>query len=641
MKNTVYTYNSELGDAFMNLYKKIHKIEKKTTTEEKIRIYTGITAVMPDELLEIKRVIDKMQDHTISMLDLAFNNETPMSPSYAMHVNDVKNAIDDMNAVAELFNFIRKKNNLPTDVDSPIPMSIIGELKSAFENHDFELFEKIAVSNEYELGKMFTPPFMSPFDDLVKPCDTPATVEQLDDVFNDVEPIEPVMPEERITKDEKKPAEEVSEEPEELVDPNIVMAYPRDPEQINIIMNYLDAGFEVNGESITLIRKINKKYKTNITLNAIAFLNQSYLDNAKFSANINIKNIRYAENIFRMDSMNDDGTIDGPLPTTPNLSEEVLRYICDNLQGTRLCTKHGLVSCVKYEFGIEDINTWEVGAISYVMLNILGNKYITDDGNLDPAIKEYRKFFNIPKSEEPINESSESNEDEDVHELNDSVKESNIESSEESKEVLDPAVVMAYPTDMSVMINLIDELIAGFNTQSDDFINVLSKVNNKYKSNITFGAAYIMMQQYNDNLNLTIDPSISMDTVYNICSEVFKLDNLNFYDNTDDSIPVESLSISDEVIGYICKQLLNVSHYHYITKYMIVRLVKNEFGIDVNIWEVAAISYVLINMLGGKYTINEGAALHPLMKNYRKLFNIPKSEEPSTVKSRRRKKKGV
>ena len=399
MKNIIYTYNSELGDAFMNLYKKIHKIEKKTTTEEKMRIYTGITAVMPDELLEIKRVIDKMQDHTTNMLDLAFNNETPMSPSYAMHVNDVKNAIDDMNAVAELFNFIRKKNNLPTDVDIPIPMSIIGELKSAFENHDFELFEKIAVSNEYELDKMFAPPFMSPFDDLVKPCDTPATVEQLDDVFNDIEPIEPAILEECITKDEKKPAEEVSEEPKELVDPNIVMAYPRDPEQINIIMNYLDAGFEVNGESITLIRKINKKYETNITLNAIAFLNQLYLDNTKFSANINIKNTRYTENVFRMDSVNDDGTIDGPLPTTPNLSEEVLRYICDNLQGTRLCTKHGLVSCVKYEFGIEDINTWEVGAISYVMLNILGNKYITDDGNLNPAIKEYRKFFNIPKSE--------------------------------------------------------------------------------------------------------------------------------------------------------------------------------------------------------------------------------------------------
>ena len=398
MKNSVYTYNSELGDAFMNLYKKIHKIEKKTTTEEKIRIYTGITAVMPDELLEIKRVIDKMQNAN-NVLDLTFNNETPMSSSYAMHVNDVKNAIDDMNAVAELFNFIRKKNNLPTDVDIPIPMSIIGELKSAFENHDFELFEKIAVSNEYELDKMFAPPFMSPFDDLVKPCDTPATVEQLDDVFNDIEPIEPAILEECITKDEKKPAEEVSEEPKELVDPNIVMAYPRDPEQINIIMNYLDAGFEVNGESITLIRKINKKYETNITLNAIAFLNQLYLDNTKFSANINIKNTRYTENVFRMDSVNDDGTIDGPLPTIPNLSEEVLRYICDNLQGTRLCTKHGLVSCVKYEFGIEDINTWEVGAISYVMLNILGNKYITDDGNLNPAIKEYRKFFNIPKSE--------------------------------------------------------------------------------------------------------------------------------------------------------------------------------------------------------------------------------------------------
>ena len=398
MKNIIYTYNSELGDAFMNLYKKIHKIEKKTTTEEKMRIYTGITAVMPDELLEIKRVIDKMQNAN-NVLDLTFNNETPMSSSYAMHVNDVKNAIDDMNAVAELFNFIRKKNNLPTDVDIPIPMSIIGELKSAFENHDFELFEKIAVSNEYELDKMFAPPFMSPFDDLVKPCDTPATVEQLDDVFNDIEPIEPAILEECITKDEKKPAEEVSEEPKELVDPNIVMAYPRDPEQINIIMNYLNAGFEVNGESITLIRKINKKYKTNITLNAIAFLNQLYLDNTKFSANINIKNTRYTENVFRMDSVNDDGTIDGPLPTTPNLSEEVLRYICDNLQGTRLCTKHGLVSCVKYEFGIEDINTWEVGAISYVMLNILGNKYITDDGNLNPAIKEYRKFFNIPKSE--------------------------------------------------------------------------------------------------------------------------------------------------------------------------------------------------------------------------------------------------
>ena len=403
MKNIIYTYNSELGDAFMNLYKKIHKIEKKTTTEEKMRIYTGITAVMPDELLEIKRVIDKMQDHTTNMLDLAFNNETPMSSSYAMHVNDVKNAIDDMNAVAELFNFIRKKNNLPTDVDIPIPMSIIGELKSAFENHDFELFEKIAVSNEYELDKMFAPPFMSPFvspfDNLNRPDDTPATVEHLDDVFNDVEPIEPAILEECITKDGKKPAEEVSEEPKELVDPNIVMAYPRDPEQINIIMNYLDAGFEVNGESITLIRKINKKYETNITLNAIAFLNQLYLDNTKFSANINIKNTRYTENVFRMDSVNDDGTIDGPLPTTPNLSEEVLRYICDNLQGTRLCTKHGLVSCVKYEFGIEDINTWEVGAISYVMLNILGNKYITDDGNLNPAIKEYRKFFNIPKSE--------------------------------------------------------------------------------------------------------------------------------------------------------------------------------------------------------------------------------------------------
>ena len=427
MKNSVYTYNSELGDAFMNLYKKIHKIEKKTTTDEKIRIYTGITAVMPDELLEIKRVIDKMQDHTINMLDLAFNNETPKSSNYMMNVNAAENAINDMNAIAELFNFIRKKNNLPDDID--IPMSMIGELKSAFENHDFELFEKIAISNEYELGKMFAPPFISPFDDLVKPCDTPATVEQLDDVFDDASP-------------------------------------------------------------------------------------------------------------------------------------------------------------------------------------------------------------------EPTNEPSESNED--VHELNDSVKESNIESSEEPKEVLDPAVVMAYPTDMSVMINLIDELIAGFNTQSDDFINVLSKVNNKYKSNVTFGAAYIMIHQYYDNLNLTIDPSITMDTVYNICSEVFKLDSLNFYGNTDDSVPIESLSISDEVIGYICKQLLNVSHYN--TKYMIVRLVKNEFGIDINIWEVAAISYVLINMLGGKYTINEGNALHPLMKNYRSLFNIPKSEvKSSTVKSksRRRKKKEV
>lgn len=436
MKNIIYTYNSELGDAFMNLYKKIHKIEKKTTTEEKMRIYTGITAVMPDELLEIKRVIDKMQDHTTNMLDLAFNNETPMSPSYAMHVNDVKNAIDDMNAVAELFNFIRKKNNLPTDVDIPIPMSIIGELKSAFENHDFELFEKIAVSNEYELDKMFAPPFMSPFvspfDNLNRPDDTPATVEHLDDVFNDVEPMEPI--------------------------------------------------------------------------------------------------------------------------NEPTLSV---------------------------------------------------------------------------------------NEDADIHELNDSVKESNIESSEESKEVLDPAVVMAYPTDMSVMINLIDELIAGFNTQSDDFINVLSKVNNKYKSNVTFGAAYIMMRRYNENLNLTIDNTVTMDTIYNICSEVFRLDNLNAECNVD-GVPIESLSISDEVIGYICKQLLNPSHYN--TKYMIVNLVKNEFGIDVNIWEVAAISYVLINMLGGKYTINEGAALHPLMKNYRSLFNIPKSEvESSTVKSksRRRKKKEV
>ena len=428
MKNSVYTYNSELGDAFMNLYKKIRKIEKKTTTEEKIRIYTGITAVMPDELLEIKRVIDKMQDHTISMLDLAFNNETPKSSNYMMNVNAAENAIDDMNAIAELFNFIRKKNNLPNDID--IPMSMIGELKSAFENHDFELFEKIAISNEYELGKMFAPPFMSPFDDLIKPDDTPATVEQLDDVFDDASP-------------------------------------------------------------------------------------------------------------------------------------------------------------------------------------------------------------------EPTNEPSESNEDANVHELNDSVKESNIESSEESKEVLDPAVVMAYPTDMSVMIHLIDELIAGFNTQSDDFINVLSKVNNKYKSNITFGAAYIMMRRYNENLNLTIDNTVNMDTIYNICSEVFRLDNLNAECNVD-SVPIESLSISDEVIGYICKKLLKISPYN--TKYMIVRLVKNEFGIDVNIWEVAAISYVLINMLCGKYTINEGAALHPLMRNYRNLFNIPKSEvESSTVKSksRRRKKKEV
>ena len=186
MKNIIYTYNSELGDAFMNLYKKIHKIEKKTTIEEKIRIYTGITAVMPDELLEIKRVIDKMQDHTISMLDLAFNNETPKSSNYIMNVNAAENAINDMNAIAELFNFIRKKNNLPNDID--IPMSMIGELKSAFENHDFELFEKIAISNEYELDKMFTSPFVSPFDNLNRPDDTPAIVEQLDDVFDDASP---------------------------------------------------------------------------------------------------------------------------------------------------------------------------------------------------------------------------------------------------------------------------------------------------------------------------------------------------------------------------------------------------------------------------------------------------------------------
>ena len=407
MKNSVYTYNSELGDAFMNLYKKIRKIEKKTTMEEKIRIYTGITAVMPDELLEIKRVIDKMQNAN-NVLDLAFNNETPMSPNYMMNVNAAENAINDMNAIAELFNFIRKKNNLPTDVD--IPMSMIGELKSAFENHDFELFEKIAISNEYELGKMFAPPFMSPFDDLIKPDDTPATVEQLDDVFNDVEPIEPVMPEECITKNEKKPAEEVSEvseEPEELVDPHVVLAVPSDPEQINNITRDLAAGFRsirsIEPSTMkNLIRKINKKYKYNITLNAAAVLDRRLNDRILMNPNTSNSNsfAEITESVLRFDNMNDEGIIDGPLLTTPNLSEEVLKYICNNLQGTNLCTKYEIVTDVKHEFGIEDINTWEVGAISYVMLNILGNKYITD-GNLDPAIKEYRKFFNIPKSEEP------------------------------------------------------------------------------------------------------------------------------------------------------------------------------------------------------------------------------------------------
>ena len=220
------------------------------------------------------------------------------------------------------------------------------------------------------------------------------------------EPIEPVMPEERNTKDEKKPAE-VSEEPEELVDPHIVLAVPSDPEQINNITRDLAAGFRSN-RSIepstmkNLIRKINKKYKSNITLNAAAVLDRRLNDRILMNPNTSNSNsfAEITESVLRFDNMNDEGIIDGPLSTTPNLSEEVLKYICNDLQGTNLCTKYEIVTDVKHEFGIEDINTWEVGAISYVMLNILGNKYITD-GNLDPAIKEYRKFFNIPKSEEP------------------------------------------------------------------------------------------------------------------------------------------------------------------------------------------------------------------------------------------------
>lgn len=52
MKNNK-TY--ELAGALMSLYKKLNKIEKHCSDAEKVRIYSGIAAVMLDELSEIRR----------------------------------------------------------------------------------------------------------------------------------------------------------------------------------------------------------------------------------------------------------------------------------------------------------------------------------------------------------------------------------------------------------------------------------------------------------------------------------------------------------------------------------------------------------------------------------------------------------
>lgn len=403
MKNNIYTYNPELGDAFMNLYKKIRKIEKKTTDAEKARIYTCISVVMPDELSEIKRVIDRAQNLYNTFIP-AVNNTIQASSNYMMNVNAAEKAIDEMNMIAELFNYVRKKNGIRDDAD--VPMYLIGELKSAFESHDFELFEKLVMTNaddpycfnyinDLVLSKMNESNDNTKEGQSSEACDqedNASIIEQLDEVFNDVSNDEEsdTLSDDINTEPEKadESADKPEEETEELLDPSIVTKLPDPDDFDNFISEVFQSLINSSSSPSQLLSKLNNKYKTNVSLVSLMYsCNQIRNTSTAVSAT-------HIAAILSMDMRNKEGNIDTPDPSV-SLSADELRFICDELSYKY---RSEIVDDVLNKFGTH-INTWEIGAISYVLINRLNGNYMGNFNALHEDLLNYRSFFNLPTDE--------------------------------------------------------------------------------------------------------------------------------------------------------------------------------------------------------------------------------------------------
>lgn len=392
-KNKTY----ELTGALMNLYKKLNKIEKHCSDAEKVRIYSGIAAVMPDELSEIKRVIDRAQN-PYSVFNL-FNNTTQMS-NYMMNVNAAEKAIDDMNAIAQLFNFMRKKNNLPNDID--MPMFMIGELKSAFEKHDFELFEKISISHEYDIGKMVEE---YPDDDAFNNTSTESTKDEEPNISSDDNAVEPEKVAEpqnvnliqRLTFINDK----VDESKIKEIDGDFLRSLgPEDREHwleyskthiteaVDILKVKLDKHTAIalwkdivelskHNSYMTTAYKLFTKHKLNISP-AVIYNTEMFINDKTRTGS----NIVPWEGLLALDIILDkDGynqfENDNDIVIEPKMiPHTILEYICKMIFACKF--KSEIITNVKKKFKY-DVNLWDIGVISYQLVANNG-EFINDEG---------------------------------------------------------------------------------------------------------------------------------------------------------------------------------------------------------------------------------------------------------------------
>lgn len=684
MKNNVYTYNPELGDAFMNLYKKIRKIEKKTTDVEKTRIYTCISAVMPDELSEIKRVIDRVQN-PYGMINPAVNDTIQASSNYMMNVNAAEKAIDEMNTIAELFNYVRKKNGLQDNAD--VPMYLIGELKSAFESHDFELFEKLVMAsnddpygfnhiNNLVLSKMnesndntngydYTSwyPSESQSSEVCDQKDNVSIIEQLDEVFNDVSNDE----ESKTSSDDSATEPEKVDESQsdnliqlltiissnDKVDESKIKEIDGDflrelePEAREHWLEYRESHITEAVDilkvkldkhtAIALWKDIVELSNYNSPMNAACELSTKYKLNISPAVVYNIKlfindktrtgrkavpweiGLQVLDIILGKDGYNQFEN-DSDIMIEPKIIPIIiLKYICKMIYACKF--KSEIITSVKNKFDY-DVNLWDIGAISY-QLAINNGAFINDEGLIKYYIKKPWVLLRmtdkdgkrIPVSHLVV---------ESVENEQETVTSSKKETEEETKELLDPSIVTKLP-DNDDLNDFISEVFQALNTASSSPVQILSKLNNKYKCNVSIASLNHAYSRIRTNTLSTIPSDTDM------VKTILSMDMRNKEGNIDTPDPSASLSIDE--LRFICDEL------SYKRRSEIVEDVLNKFGTHINTWEIGAISYVLINKLNGKYMGNFNSLQTELL-NYRSFFNIP-MDEPTTPRVKRKRRKKV
>lgn len=222
--------------------------------------------------------------------------------------------------------------------------------------------------------------------------DNASVIEQLDEVFNDVSNDEEsdTLSDDSAVKPEKvdEPANKPTEETKELLDPSIVTKLPYPDDFDNFISEVFQNLINSNSSPIQLLSKLNNKYKANVSLASLMCACNQIRNTSTAVSTTHIAAI------LSMDMRNKEGNIDTPDPSV-SLSADELRFICDELSYKY---RSEIVDDVLNKFDTY-VNTWEIGAISYVLINKLNGNYMGNFNSLQTDLLNYRSFFNIPTDE--------------------------------------------------------------------------------------------------------------------------------------------------------------------------------------------------------------------------------------------------